>query len=95
MLSWVPAVVGPDRAAVEQGLIPTALDAFTVSEAEFAGNYFFGEVTFADKQRHDKGPWCEHTPQHAGEIRFLFPECLNHLREDLSPTQFLGVLIHR
>jgi hypothetical protein len=63
-------------------------------EPELARDDLFGEVAFADEERHGKGAGRLDTAQHAREGGFQFPEGLQHLPEHAAPPQRLGVLVH-
>src|SRR6185436_5892214 len=66
---WRHAVVCADRSAVIERLRPAFLHAceiglITAAQTEFPRNYFFGEITFTDENRHHEYPWCKDAPQH-------------------------------
>ena len=66
-----------------------------IRKAEFAGNHLFGEVAFADEERHDKDARSEGGAQNRGDARFLFPEGFKYIGENAAAAQFIGVLVGR
>ena len=63
-----------------------------LAKAQFARNDFLGEIAVADKKRHDENARRKNSAHHLGQVRLLFPEALQHLREKAAPAQFIGVL---
>ena len=83
-----------------EGLAPALLRAgkgrfARTEQAEFAREYFLGEIAFADEQRDDEDTRGEHPAQDLPDIGFLLPKGLPHLREEGAPPQCIRVLASR
>ena len=83
------ALVGADRAAIVERLSAALLDArearlSNLAETEFARNYLFRKVSFANKERHDEHARRKGAAQHSGQCGFLFPKSLQDLGEQTA-----------
>ena len=94
------AVVRADGTAVINRLRTALLHAGKIglvvpAQAEFTGDDFFGEVTFADEQRNDEDTRRKNATERTADRGLQFPETFEHLREKVATAQFIRVLIRR
>src|SRR4030095_14034395 len=92
------ALMGSNRPAVVQRLRAARLDARKIhlaisTKAQLTRNHLLREITFADKQGHDKYPTAEDSSQDSRDARLQFPEAFLNLSKDGAAPQLVGMLI--